>query len=340
MEKKKTPMEENEESINIKNSSQRVIRKSYLTTKNKLFLSLFLIISLVIMYKMNMICNYLISNLNANPKSTKKDIKMKIQENNLNLKEIKQKDINPSKTNKNHNINKNKPQKNKIITEEQIKLTQSQLENQLNMPIFQDINNKRTFERRYPLPKDIKCHEHIQDAGLLDMMVFTSFLTKNTTFFEFASGCSSIIAKYYTKKSYAVEGNKKWYDIGIKNGLKDNLLFRDLKCDGTGGLLSFPGKNSTLEDWKPFFQAYKKEYDADVFLIDGRFRVACAFDIFNKIRNDAIVMLHECKRSQYSIIKNYYDLIYNGGSLCVFKKKTNITKIPLDIQKKYWYEKT
>lgn len=330
-------MNENDETINIKNASKKVVRKSYLTTKTKLLLSIILILSLVIMYKINMICNYFINNLGEIGKILQKDNKIKNQNNlNQNVK----KDIAPSKANKNNKANNNKPKNEKIITEEQIKLSQSQLENQLNMPIFQGVNDKRTFERRYPLPKEIKCHEHLQDAGLLDMMVFTSFLTKNTIFFEFASGCSSIIAKYYTKKSYAVEGNKKWYDIGIENGLKDNLLFRDLKCDGSGGLLSFPGKNSTLEDWKPFFQAYKKEYDADVFLIDGRFRVACAFDIFNKIKDDAIVMLHECKRSQYSIIKNYYDLIYNGNSLCVFKKKTNITEIPLDIQQKYWYEKT
>ena len=69
------------------------------------------------------------------------------------------------------------------------------------------------------------------------MMAFTSFLTKETTFFEFASGCFSIIAKYYTKKSYAVEGNQKWYDIGVANGLRNNLLFKDLKCDGSGPML-------------------------------------------------------------------------------------------------------
>ena len=187
-------------------------------------------------------------------------------------------------------------------------------------------------------PEEIKCHEHLREGGLLDMMAFTSFLTKNTTFFEFASGCSSIIAKYYSKKSYAVEGNKKWYDIGINNGLKDNLLFKDLKCDGTGPLLSWPGKNSTIEDWKNFIQAYKKEYNADVIFVDGRFRVACIFDIFNKIRNDTIVLLHECHRSQYSVIKDYYYLVYHWGSLCLFQKK-NLSEIPIEIQKKYWTER-
>ena len=227
------------------------------------------------------------------------------------------------------------PDKNKI-SKEVIDATQYLLEKESENKNLSEINKKRTFEKRYPLPKEINCFEHLKDGGLIDMLAFTSFLTKNITFFEFASGCSSIIAKYYTKKSYAVEGNKKWYDIGINNGLRQNLLFKDLKCDGSGPLLSWPGKKSTLDDWKNFIQAYKEEYDADVILIDGRFRVACALDIFQKIKSDTVVLLHECKRKQYSEIENYYDKIYKWENLCLFQKKKNIKKIPIDVQEKYW----
>ena len=58
-----------------------------------------------------------------------------------------------------------------------------------------------------------------------------------------------------------------------------------------------------IEDWKKYITSYKKEYNADIILIDGRFRVACAFDVFNKIKNDTVVLLHECSRTQYSVIK-------------------------------------
>ena len=82
----------------------------------------------------------------------------------------------------------------------------------------------------------------------------------------------SIIAKYQAKKSYAVEGCKQWYEKGVKNGLKDNLIFRDLKPDNP--TWSYPGNASTIKDWKNYFQAYDKSYNADVILIDGRFKVA------------------------------------------------------------------
>ena len=200
------------------------------------------------------------------------------------------------------------------------------------LPSLKDFINKRTFQRRLPLPKEIKCKPHIQEEELIG---FLSLLTKETTYFETGSGCSSIIAKYYAKKTYAVEGCKKYYDLGIKNGLKDNIIFKDLKSDNP--TWSIPGKNSNLNDWKNYFQSYKEEYNADVILIDGRFKVATAMDMFNKIRNDTIVLLHEYnKRPKYFVIENYYQYIYHWGSLFAFIKKKDIKEIPLEIQKQYW----
>lgn len=151
----------------------------------------------------------------------------------------------------------------------------------------------------------------------MDLIAFTSFLTKDTIFFEFGSGCTSVMAKYYTKKSYAVEGNREQYEIGLKNNLKDNIIFKDIKPIKNGNLWSTPGKESSLQDWKNYFQAYKPEYNADVIFIDGRFRVACAFDIFNKIRNDTIILVHEFHRDPYLIIGKYYDYIYHWGTLSI-----------------------
>jgi hypothetical protein len=201
-----------------------------------------------------------------------------------------------------------------------------------NMPHLNEIIKKRTFEKRLPLPKEIKCTPHFRKEELI---AFLSLLTKDTIFFETGSGCSSVIAKYYAKKTYAVEGCTKFYKKGIKNGLKDVLLFNDLKPDNP--TWSYPGKNSNIEDWKNYFQAYKKEYNADVILIDGRFKVATAMDIFNKIRDNTIILLHEySSRPSYFILENYYNYVYHWGSLFAFVKKKNIKEIPMKIQKKYW----
>ena len=200
------------------------------------------------------------------------------------------------------------------------------------MPHLNKVLKKRIFDNRIPLPKEIKCNPHLINE---ELTAFLSLLTEDTIYFETGSGCSSIIAKYYAKKTYAVEGSIKYYKIGIENGLKDVIIFNDLKPDDLDW--SFPGKNSTLDDWKKYFQSYKKEYNADVILIDGRFKVATAMDIFDKIRDDTIVLLHEYfERPSYFILEEYYDYVYHWGRLYAFVKKKNINEIPLEIQKKYW----
>lgn len=228
----------------------------------------------------------------------------------------------------------------KILSRQEIISQQKRLEYESKLLHLSTINKKRTFEKRFPLPSNINCYEHMREGGLQDLMAFTSFLTKDTIFFEFGSGCTSIIAKYYSKKSYSIEGNKKWYELGIKNGLKGNIILKDIKPDGKGNLWSTPGKKSNIKNWKNYFQAYKKEYNADVIFIDGRFRVACAFDIFSKIKDDTIILIHEYYRSPYFVIEKYYDYIYHWGTLFMFKKKSNISKIPLNIQKKFWKDST
>ena len=204
---------------------------------------------------------------------------------------------------------------------------QNKLKYESEMPHLNKVIKKRIFDRRIPLPKEIKCNPHFIDE---ELTAFLSFLTEDTIYFETGSGCSSVIAKYYAKKTYAVEGCIKYYKIGIENGLKDVIIFNDLKPDDQNW--SFPGKNSNLDDWKKYFQSYKKEYNADVILIDGRFKVATAMDI-----DDTIVLIHEYfERPSYFILEEYYDYIYHWGRLYAFAKKKNINEIPLEIQKKYW----
>ena len=247
-----------------------------------------------------------------------------------------------------NNFDKDKLEKNKIqeimlekpTTENNNKITNyvtknlmpPLLTNEIKRIYLKEINKKRTFENRFPLPKEIDCKSHLTKNELVGLL---SFFTKNTIYFETGSGCSSILAKYYTKKFYAVEGCRYWYEQGIKNGLEENLIFHDLKPDNN--IWSYPGKRSTLDDWKKYFQSYDSSYNADVILIDGRFKVATAMDIFDKIKDDTIVLIHEFQaRPKYYIIENYYQYVYHWDRLTAFIKKKEIKSIPIEIQKKYW----
>ena len=121
-----------------------------------------------------------------------------------------------------------------------------------------------------------------------------------------------------------------------KNGIIANYITIDLKSTRAG----YPGKDTNINDWKKYIQAYKKEYNADIILIDGRFRVACALDIFSKIRNDTSVLIHDYEnRKQYHIVENYYIKIKTWDTLAFFIKNPNINSIPENIYNYYLKEK-
>ena len=126
------------------------------------------------------------------------------------------------------------------------------------------------------------------------------------------------------------------YEQGIKNGLKDNLIFHNLKPDNSSSS-SFTGQNSNINDRKKYFQSYDKNYNADVILLNGKFKIATAMDMLEKIKDDTVLFINEYQEKQsYFILEKYYDYIYHWGTLVAFTKKKNISSIPLEIQKEYW----
>jgi hypothetical protein len=62
--------------------------------------------------------------------------------------------------------------------------------------------------------------------------------------------------------------------------------------------------------------------NCDLILIDGRFRVACAFHCFNVINNKCFVIIDDFfDRPYYYVVLNYYSIIEQGGRMVVLLKK-------------------
>ena len=134
-------------------------------------------------------------------------------------------------------------------------------------------------------------------------------------YFEFGSGASTYLASYYNITTYSVESDVKWHKKLKKHGVKANFITIDLNVTYAG----YPGKNTNVKHWKKYIQAYKRKFNADIILIDGRFRVACALDIFSKIRNDTIILIHDyVYRKKYHILENFYIKVKSWGTLTLF----------------------
>ena len=145
----------------------------------------------------------------------------------------------------------------------------------------------------------------------------------NLTYFEFGSGGSTNLASYYKLKVYSVESDALWHNKLKQNNINATYITIDLKAN----LWGYPGKDTTVKDWKKYFQAYQSKYKADIIFIDGRFRIICGLDIFSKIRNDTLVLVHDYNRDDYHILEKYYIKVGEWGSLCAFFKNPNITSI-------------
>jgi len=185
----------------------------------------------------------------------------------------------------------------------------------------------------WPLPKEIKFKPWMTKK---EIKAFCFFMKPGNIYFEFGSGGSTNIASYYKLKTYSVESDVKWHKKLKDNDIKANYITIDLKAQSKG----FPGNETNIENWKKYIQAYKKEYNANIILIDGRFRVACGLDIFTKINNDCIVLIHDYKkRYKYHILEKFYLKIEKWDSLVALIKRPNIKSIPKNIYDKYLNEK-
>ena len=197
-------------------------------------------------------------------------------------------------------------------------------------------NNERLIIEKYkrnsiqwPLPKDIIFKPKMT---LNELRAFCYFMKPENIYFEFGSGGSTNVASYYKVKTFSVESDIKWHQKLKHNKIQANYITIDLKTNYWG----YPGKATNIDNWKKYIQSYKKEYNADIILIDGRFRVACGLDIFNKIRNDTIVLIHDyINRKNYHILENYYLKLEEWDSLIAFIKRPNISFIPTEIYNKY-----
>ena len=192
------------------------------------------------------------------------------------------------------------------------------------------LKNLQNSSIDWPLPKEIKFKPVMNE---IEIKNFLSFMKKDNIYFEFGSGGSTNIVSYYNLKAYSVESDIKWHNKLRNEGINVNYLTVDLKSTGMG----YPGKNTSVKDWKKYIQSYKSEYNADIILIDGRFRVACALDIFSKIKYDTLVLIHDYDRPYYHIIENYYIKIREWKTLAAFFKNPNVSSIPENIYNKYIY---
>ena len=72
------------------------------------------------------------------------------------------------------------------------------LEYEMHMPHLKELNKKRTFNNKLPLPNTIKCKPHF--FSLEELLAFMSFLTKDMVIFIFF-----LIYNIYVRRDYIID---------------------------------------------------------------------------------------------------------------------------------------
>lgn len=175
---------------------------------------------------------------------------------------------------------------------------------------------------------DIRIHMTASERDL-----FEKYLKKARFYLEYGCGGSTEAAvRLKTGRIVSIESDKKWVDElstkpEIANAIvsgKLNLLHVDI---GPVGAWGTPTDIKTIGSWPKYFLTpfQKFDYDFDLILIDGRFRVACALASHAFINDQSVLIIHDYQtRDSYSEVEKFFEIVEFVDNLFVFRKKTMI----------------
>lgn len=176
-----------------------------------------------------------------------------------------------------------------------------------------------------------------------DLPIFYNYLDKANIYFEFGTGGSTVQAanRRNITKIYSVENVPAWYLKMLTTINPDKVTYYYTDMDSKYNSGGHPGPKSSYSDWIKYSRAITNlDIDSakniDLFLIDGRFRVACLLNCFSYMSTDAFIIFDDFQqRKQYHIVLDYFTIIENGKNMAILKKKTDVKGPPTELIRKY-----
>ena len=157
-----------------------------------------------------------------------------------------------------------------------------------------------------------------------------SFLCCSKSYLEFGAGGSTHLAcRLVSNSVVSIDSSRVWLDsvkAACASGpLQPELVFADIGPIGEWG---YPTDPSSCDLWPSYSQGIWQESalaGADLCLVDGRFRVACALSCLLHSSPTTFTALHDYAcREKYHVVSNYADEVARSQNLSVFRRKRDV----------------
>lgn len=155
--------------------------------------------------------------------------------------------------------------------------------------------------------------------------LFLSFVRNSRIYVEFGTGGSTVVASKYVQSSIlSVDSSREWLDqvriACASHQTRPELVFIDIGPTGEWG---FPADASTKSRWPDYHSAVWKmphSAAADLYFVDGRFRVACFAQIVLHCNPNAIIGIHDfASRPRYHCVREIAREIATAGDISFFR---------------------
>lgn len=151
-------------------------------------------------------------------------------------------------------------------------------------------------------------------------------ISNASSMFEWGMGSSTMIADYLNiSRLTSVDSSQDWVQQ-LKTKLSHRtykLIYADI---GRVKMWGVPVDSSHKQAWLNYSGHVNREKKSfDVYLVDGRFRVACASLALKHGHSRSLVLVHDWKRSKYHVLLDYAERVEKIGNLIVLRRRPSVS---------------
>lgn len=169
-----------------------------------------------------------------------------------------------------------------------------------------------------------------------ELALFESFIACSIAYAEFGCGGSTAYAAYFAKESViSVESSLEWlektknYCLKKKLRVAPNFIHADIGLTRT---LGYPADDLCKGKWPNYHTAVWKSADsmadADTYLVDGRFRVACFMQVMLHSKSGSVILIHDyANRPEYHVVSRFAREVARVDNLSAFLRAADFDEL-------------